>query len=69
MNGEGDFRLRFLHDLVDQHTPIAGDLVAVGESAWAIHGTIPVDGEVLMASYDREQDARVVLDQLARDVP
>lgn len=67
MDTDRDFQLRFLHLLAEEHAHIAGDLVVIGEGAWAIHGTIPLDGEVLMASFDREQDARTVLDQLSTE--
>lgn len=64
MNSDPDVRVRFLQLLAEEHAHIAGDLVVLGEGAWAIHGTILVDGEVLIASFEREQDARVILDQL-----
>ena len=32
---------------------------------WAIHGYIPVDGEVILAEFDHRETARAVLAQLA----
>lgn len=64
MDSDRDLQLRFLHLLAEEHAYIAADLVMLGEGSYAIHGTIPLDGEVLMASFNREQDARGVLEQL-----
>jgi hypothetical protein len=32
---------------------------------WAIHGYIPVDGEVILAEFDHRETARAILAQLA----
>ena len=61
-----DDQLQFLQDLLEEHATIAGGVVEVGDACWAIHGFIPVDGDILMArfySYDR---AAGVLEQLPR---
>jgi hypothetical protein len=69
MDSEREFNLRFLQGLVDQHAHIAGDVLEIGDDTWAIHGTIPVDGDVLMAAFHQLQDARAALDQLGPDPP
>ena len=62
---ERDPQLAFLEELVDEHAVVAGDVIALGAHTWAIHGSIAVDGDVIMAEYDTEEHARVVLAALA----
>jgi hypothetical protein len=57
-----DRQVEFLRELDAEHAAIAGDIVHVGDGAWAIHGVIPVDGDVLMAEYATYDEARGVLD-------
>ena len=58
---------QFLQALIEEeNASIDGDVVQVGEQVWAIHGSIPVDGEVLMAEFDSYDQAIDVLDQLPR---
>jgi hypothetical protein len=59
-----DPELQFLRELADASAPIAGDVAKLGDHAWAIHGVVPVDGEVMLAEFDSYDEARVVLDQL-----
>jgi len=58
-------QLQFLRELVNAHTDIAGDILQIGVETWAIHGSIAVDGDVLVAEYDSLEEARNVLAQLA----
>jgi hypothetical protein len=60
-----DRQILFLQELIEEHATIAGDVVEIGPHTWAIHGSIPVDGEVIMAEYDSRERARIVLDKLA----
>ena len=60
-----DNQLQFLHDLVEENASIAGDVVQVGDDLWAIHGFIPVDGDVLMAEFDSYDQATSTLEQLS----
>jgi hypothetical protein len=62
-----DRQLEFLQELVAEHATIAGDVVEVASNTWAIHGSIPVDGEVLLAEYDTAAAARRALGQLPVD--
>ena len=58
-------QLRELQDLVEENASIAGDVVQVGDNLWAIHGFIPVDGDVLMAEFDSYDQATSTLEQLS----
>ena len=63
---EGDHRqLVFLEELVEEHATIAGDVVEIDTHTWAIHGSIAVDGDVIMAEFDTEEHARTVLGELS----
>ena len=57
-------QLEFLRQLLLTSATIGGDVVEIGKDTWAIHGVIPVDGEVLMAEFDTYGEASHVLDQL-----
>jgi hypothetical protein len=59
-----DAELQFLRELAEASAPIAGDVAPIGDVAWAIHGVLPVDGEVMLAEFASYDEARVVLDQL-----
>jgi hypothetical protein len=48
---------------------IAGDIVQLDARTWAIHGTIAVDGNVLVAEFDSLEDARTVLVDIAPNQP
>ena len=60
----GSLQLEFLHALVDANVCVAGDVVRIGVTTWAIHASIPVDGSVLVAEYDSLADASEDLRQL-----
>ena len=60
-----DPQLTFLEELVEEHATIAGDVIKIDAHTWAIHGSIAVDGEVIMAEYDSEERARFALDELS----
>jgi hypothetical protein len=62
--GDPTRQLQFLESLVDANASVAGDILQIGTGAWAIHGSIPVDGEVLVARYDSWEDAVRVLRHL-----
>jgi len=51
--------------ILDEHARLAGDIVKIDPHTWAIHGYIPVDGEVLLAEFDRPESARVALERLS----
>jgi hypothetical protein len=62
-----DPQLAFLEELVEEHATVDGDIIEIDAHTWAIHGFIPVDGEVIMAEYESEEHARIVLDELAAE--
>ena len=43
---------------------IAGDVIEINSNTWAVHGVIPVDGDVILGEFGTAQDARAVLDGL-----
>lgn len=61
---QSDDQLRFLQDLVKENASIAGEVIQLGVGLWAIHGFIPVDGDVLMAEFDSYDKAANTLGQL-----
>jgi len=64
-----DPQFLFLRELVEEHATLAPDIAEIGTHTWAIHGVIPVDGDVIMAEFSSYGEARVVLDQLSTDGP
>jgi hypothetical protein len=60
-----DRQLQLLRELAGTSAPIAGDVAKISDDVWAIHGVIPVDGDVILAEFDSYDKARVVLDQLS----
>jgi hypothetical protein len=65
MDEQPDRQFDFLRALVEDHTTIAGDVLEIGSGTWAIHGSIPVDGAVILAEYETRDQARSVLDTLS----
>jgi hypothetical protein len=61
---ESTSQLQFLTELVNSHTEVAGDILQIGLTTWAIYGSIPVDGDVLVAEYDSLESAKAALAQL-----
>jgi hypothetical protein len=53
--------------LLLQQARLAGDLVQIDEGTWAIHATLPVDGEVIVAEFHQLSEARAILDHLPPD--
>jgi hypothetical protein len=56
---------RVVHEIVDEHVQMSYDLVFIDDGTWAIHGSIAVDGEVLVAEFDNRADAESALEQIA----
>jgi hypothetical protein len=48
-----------------QQARVDGDAVAIDDRTWAIHGVIPVDGEVILAEFSTLEEARAVLENIA----
>ena len=54
-----------IDDRLLEQAAVAGDIVEIDPNTWAIHGSIPVDGEVILAEFDRLENARAALTQLS----
>jgi len=70
MHARSDQHLRpevFIDALHHVQARIAGDVLEVGPHTWAIHGSIPVDGEVLLVERERREDAEALLHRLSGD--
>lgn len=48
---------------------LEGDIVAIDDHTWAIHGNIPFDRDVIIAEFDRPEEAEEVLASLKPDQP
>lgn len=57
--------LQVVEALIDERYPFDCDVIQVNENTWAIHGPIPVDGEVILAEFSTREDAEVALELLA----
>ena len=62
---ESTRQLEFMAELVNSHNDVAGDIVQIGCCTWGIHGSFPVDGEVLVAEYSSFEEASAALAVLA----
>ena len=61
-----DRQLAFLLGLLEENALIDGDVLEISNDTWAIHGVVPVDGEILMAEFGSFAEAAYVLDQVRR---
>jgi hypothetical protein len=50
--------------VLDEHVLVAG-LAPIGDETWAIYGSIPVDGEVIVAEFNNRADAESTLRRIA----
>jgi hypothetical protein len=60
-----DAQLQLLRQIAGANAPIAGDVAKISDDTWAIHGVIPVDGDVILAEFDSYDEARTVLKQFS----
>ncbi len=51
-------------ELIDEHYPFDCNLIEIDPHTWAIHGSIPVGGEVILAEFGNQDDAKAALDLL-----
>jgi hypothetical protein len=54
-----------IDSILPLHPRLGQDLFQMDAEMWAIHGYIPVDGEVILAEFDHRETATAVLAQLA----
>ena len=64
-NIRGEHHEMLIDSILHQHPRLDQDLFQMDAQMWAIHGYIPVDGEVILAEFDHRETARAVLAQLA----
>jgi hypothetical protein len=56
---------RVVEALIEEHVQVSCDLVPIDEHTWAIHGSIAVDGEVILAEFGDRADAELAVAQIA----
>jgi hypothetical protein len=64
-NQRGEHPEMLIDSILSMQPRLGGDLFQMDAQVWAIHGYIPVDGEVILAEFDHRETARAVLAQLA----
>jgi hypothetical protein len=62
---QDDEKILFLQQLIEDRATIAADIVEVDPHTWAIHGVIPVGGDVIMAEFETQDEAKAVLGELS----
>ena len=60
-----DEKILFLQQLIEDRATVAADVVEVDAHTWAVHGVIPVGGDVIMAEFETQDEAKTVLGQLS----
>ena len=60
---------RIVRTLVEEHVTVSCDLVPIDDHTWAIHGSIAVDGEVILAEFDDHDDAELAVEEIAAATP
>ena len=60
-----DSRILFLEQLAEGRADVAADVVEVDPHTWAVHGFIPMGGDVIMAEFDSQTEAKAALDELS----
>jgi len=59
------YDLEVVETLIYEHFPFDCNVIQIDAHTWAIHGTIPVGGEAILAEFKEKQDAEVALALLA----
>jgi hypothetical protein len=62
--GLTDTQQGIVQEVLDEHVLVSG-VVPIGDQTWAIYGSIPVDGEVIVAEFDNRADAESTLERIA----
>ena len=57
--------LGIVEELIDEHFRVDCTLIQIDAETWAIHGTIAVDGNVILAEFSNQQDAQTAIEQLS----
>jgi hypothetical protein len=51
--------------VIDEHFPFDCNLIEIDPHTWAIHGSIPVGGETILAEFGTKHDAETALEMLS----
>jgi len=62
---QSESRLDLLWELIGENVTIAGDITEIATNTWAIHGVIPVDGDVIIAEFATYEQAKFTLNRIA----
>ena len=54
-----------IETLIDEHVRVDCNLIQIDHETWAIHGTVAVDGEVIVAEFDSMEEAQSALERIA----
>jgi hypothetical protein len=57
--------LEIIEVLIDEHVRFDCNLIQIDAQTWAIHGSIAVDGEVILAEFSNKGDAETALERLS----
>ena len=57
--------LGVIQELADEHFPFDCSLIEIDPHTWAIHGSIPVGGEAILAEFASQADAQAALSLLS----
>ena len=55
---------RIIEELIDEHVRVDCNLIQIDDQTWAIHGSIAVDGQVIMAEFTNQSDAELALERI-----
>jgi hypothetical protein len=58
---------RIVQEIVEEHIQVSCDLVVIDEHTWAIHGSIAVDGEVLVAEFEDRDEAESAVEEIVAE--
>jgi hypothetical protein len=64
-NQHGERPEALIHSILPLQPRLGQDLFQIDARMWAIHGYIPVDGEVILAEFEERETAAALLAQLA----
>lgn len=62
---DGESPDTLIYSILPLQPRLGQDLYQMDAQIWAIHGSIPVDGEVILAEFDQREKAVAVLAHLA----
>lgn len=62
---QANAELVIIETLIDEHVRVDCNLIQIDRETWAIHGTIAVDGEVIVAEFTDQAEAQFALERIA----